>query len=436
MKLLYYGESPMNPTGFGHVNRHLLDACSRVCDVTLVATTHYHEDYDHTLYPYRIIGCPLDPVEQRDQKHQRNLVNIEREIKGGDWNIFMYQGDMGWNNDVLVMAAEMQQQDPDTKYTIFYMPIDGDYSIKEAFAPFTLCSVPCVYTEHAKSVIAKYAPDVAENTSVMWLGCDTESFYPLSAEEKRAARLELFGADYLDRFLVLNVNRNQPRKDLARCMAAFHLFHEKHPESSLYLHSVQLDAAGSLPTQAVLVGCDVYKKPAEVMFSDLDLARPWSRAALNKLYNAVDCLVSTAHGEGWGLTTTEAMCAGLPVVVPYNTANMDILGKPEEPCFYDEREYFTIAPGKRDMVGRNARGWGVKSGGDLDHTVFMYQNGASLASVIHAQSFVDTLEYVYYHPDEAQEKAKVARKWCEENTWEHQKEKWVQILQMMKERLS
>lgn len=420
MKLLYYGESPMNPTGFGHVNKHIVEACARVADVTMVATTHYVAEYDRAEYPYEIIGCPIVPLEQRTMLHQRNVDNIVEQLRKEEWDIFFYQGDMGWNNDVLAIAAEIQKEHPE-KHTIFYMPIDGDYSIQIAFIPFTICSVPVVYTEHARSVIAKYLPELAENVSVMWLGCDPEEFYPLSPEEKRAARLKLFGPDYMDRFLVLNVNRNQARKDLARCMAAFHLFHEKHQDSTLYMHSVQVDAGGSLPTQALLVGCDVHKKPAEIAFSDLDLSRPWSRKTLNELYNAVDVLVSTAYGEGWGLSTTEAMCAGTPVVVPANTANLDILGEPVKWYGYE-------------LPFEHERGWGIRTGGDLDHTAFLYQNGCSLASVVHSDSFVETLSYVYHNRKRAAEKALVARQWCLENTWEHRKQAWVQLLQMIDSR--
>src|SRR5258708_20943604 len=105
----------------------------------------------------------------------------------------------------------------------------------------------------------------------MQLGCETDVFYPLSEEERKAARLRLFGEEYKDTFLCINVNRNQQRKDLARCMGAFHLFHQKHPDSALYLHSVMNDAGGHLPTQAVMAGCDVYSRPAEIAFSGLDL---------------------------------------------------------------------------------------------------------------------------------------------------------------------
>src|SRR5260370_3311733 len=271
---------------------------------------------------------------------------------------------MGWWNPLLTKIGQIRQEHPE-KHAIFYMPVDGDVSFDFAFNPFLFASAPVVYTNHAKSVMEKYAPEIAKNTSVMWLGCEADVFYPLPEAARKAARLKLFGEAYMDQFLVINVNRNQVRKDLARCMGAFHLFHQRHSDSSLYMHSVMVDSAGSLPSQAMMNNCDVTKPPAEIVFIRLDLANPWKRESLNELYNAADCLVSTAHGEGWGLTTTEAMCAGTPVVVPANTANLDILGR---------QIGYGGTPGQPGPAGHYERGWGVRTGGDLDHTVFIYSN--------------------------------------------------------------
>lgn len=409
----------MNPTGFGNVNRHLAKAFSRESDVTLVASTHYYKDYDHNEYPYKIIGCDPDtPIEKRGIENQANYSEILERINSLEWDVFVAQCDMGWHNHILQRVGEIQQEHPE-KHSIFYMPIDGDVSVEWAFAPFTWCTVPVVYTNHARSVIEKYAPDVAKNTSVIWLGCETDVFYPLSPEKKRECRIKFFGEDSVNRFMVMNVNRNQPRKDLARSMALFHQFHVKHPDSSLYMHSVQVDAGGSLTVQAKMVGCDIFKQPAEIIFSSLDLAHPWSRETLNELYNSVDCLISTAYGEGWGLCTTEAMSAGTPVLVPLNTANLDILGEAKKnKAFWQEWD--------------RERGWGAKSGGDLDHTTFLYQNGATSASVVHADSFLECLEYIYNNRDEAQKKAQVALKWCQENTWGHREAEWQKLLQTLK----
>jgi len=407
VKLLFYGESAFNPTGFGNVNKHLLAACAEVCEVTHVATTHYHMGHDREEYPWDIVPCPDVSPEERTPTHQRNVANIEHWVKEGEWDIFFYQGDMGWNNDVLEWVRARCEGDPH-KHSIFYMPIDGDISLPHAFSVFTWASAPVVYTHHARSVVARYQPEIAENISVIWLGCEPDVFYPLSREERRACRVKFFGEAYADRFIVLNVNRNQARKDLMRSIAAHHEFHKRHPDSTLMLHSVVNDVGGNLPFMAQLLGCDIYSQPSEVAFSSLDLAAPWSRSDLNRLYNACDVLISTAHGEGWGLTTTEAMSAGLPVVVPANTANLDSVGSREE------------------------RGHLVRMGGDLDHTVFTYHQGNAACSIIHLDSFLEKLECVYSNRVGAMMKAQRAREWAVANSWEVRKNEWKQLLTLMR----
>ena len=261
--------------------------------------------------------------------------------------------------------------------------------------------------------------------SAIGLGTEPDVFYPLSEEERRAQRKRIFGIED-DTFIVINVNRNQMRKDLARTMACFHQFHERYPHSLLYLHSVIQDYGGNLSTQATMCGIDIFASPAEIAFSGLDLNNPWSRAELNNLYNAADCLVSTSYGEGWGLSTTEAMCAGTPVVVPMNTANFDILGENQE------------------------RGWGMKTGGDLDHTVYLYEGGGAPHDIVWSESFLDKMIEVYHgtylwstavygtggNPYYAryrnvQDKVEAARAWCLENTWEHKGHAWRQLIEML-----
>ena len=406
MRILYYGESPFHATGFAQVNKHILEGLSEVAEVTLVATSHYMTDLPEL--PYKLLGC-----QDKDGSDMRNLATIFPEIERGEWDLFFYQGDIGANNDVLDKVVEWTQRDP-TKHSIFYMPVDCDVAMPAAFNYQALATVPVVYTEHARRRIEHYNPELGKLISVIGLGTEPEVFYPI---DKREARLRIFGESYADRWLAVNVNRNQERKDLARCMGAWHLFHERNPDSTLYMHSVQNDIGGSLPTQAALAGCNILKQPPEIAFSMLDLSRPWSREQLNDLYNACDCLVSTSLGEGWGLATTEAMCAGIPVVVPENTANLDILGpkKPRSATLSWDRQ----------------RGWAIKTGGDLDHQVFTYASGGSPHDIIHAKSFVFLLEYIRNHQREVEEKCITARQWCHENTWQHKNEQWKQLVRTL-----
>jgi glycosyltransferase involved in cell wall biosynthesis len=126
---------------------------------------------------------------------------------------------------------------------------------------------------------------------------------------------------------------------------------------------------------------------------------------MNLVYNASDCLVSTSTGEGWGLSTTDAMCAGLPVIVPGNTANLDIVGKYED------------------------RGWLIKTGGDIDHQIVLYGMTCNPRDIVHADSMIEKLEYVWEGRGGALENLMTmsARQWCLNYTPEKIKAEWKKL---------
>ncbi len=402
-RLLFYGEGPANTTGFSLVNRHLADALHTQCDMTFVASTHYKEVDS---YPYKLIACPPGNVEKPGL---RNLDAALAYVNAGEWDIFFYQGDIGANDDVLLRAAQVAGEDP-TKTTVYYVPLDVDDVLPECFDMLRAMHVPVLYTRQGVRMIERVIPELVGKLSAIGLGTEPDVFYPLGEDGRRAARQKIFHMEPDDNtFLVINVNRNQARKDLARTMAYWHVFHQQHPDSMLYMHSVIQDFGGNLMLQARMGGCDIHKQPSEIAFSGLDLNVPWSRADLNELYNAADCLISTSYGEGWGLTTAEAMCAGCPVVVPFNTANIDLIGENQE------------------------RGWGMKTGGDPDHTVFLYEGGGAPHDIVHCDSFVENLERVAFDPWTADDKAKAALAWCLDNSWETHALKWQALIHIIAE---
>ncbi len=146
---------------------------------------------------------------------------------------------------------------------------------------------------------------------VIPLGVDLEAFYPV---DKREARLERKLDLILDKFVVGNVNRNQPRKrwDLTIKYFAEWVKAERIFDAFLYLHTA--------PTGDI--GCDVKQLMKYYGVYDRLILRepqPWygddSRAML-ATYNCFDVQVSTTQGEGFGLTTFEGMACAVPQIVP------------------------------------------------------------------------------------------------------------------------
>lgn len=419
-RCLFYAESPHNTTGFACVNKYLAEALSDVSVLEYVASSHYAPQLDAAL-PYKIHPCPQDDISSKPAI--RNLACIMERLESLEWDIFFYQGDIGANDDVIIRACQLRDEHPGTKFVIYYVPIDIDHCLPAVFNVARCCDVQVFYTQRGVDLATRLVPEMAGKCSAIGLGTEPHIFYPMGEEARREQRKRIFGIDD-DTFIVINVNRNQGRKDLARTMACFHAFHTTFPHSLLYMHSVIQDYGGNLMTQAAMCGLDITALPSEIAFSSLDLNKPWSRSDLNCLYNAADCLVSTSYGEGWGLTTTEAMSAGCPVVVPMNTANYDIIGPNQE------------------------RGWGMRTGGDIDHTVYLYEGGGAPHDTVHLDSFLEKMAQVYYgtvkdedgrYHDMYQEdlltRTMKARAWCLENTWEHRKTAWREVIKILSEGL-
>lgn len=154
-----------------------------------------------------------------------------------------------------------------------------------------------------------------KTSSVIPLGVDLNVYKP---GPRREARVALGLPDFmLDAFIVLNVNRNQPRKRLDLTFEAFAGFYHQHVAPTdgnafLYMHVCptgdlgwdldQLTGYYGLRKRVAVAAPGVYDGSSEV------------EVALT--YQAADVLLSTTQGEGWGLTTMEAMASAVPCVVP------------------------------------------------------------------------------------------------------------------------
>ena len=394
MKILFYGESPVVATGLAQVTRTIVDALyGDSHQIRIVGMNHHGvESYDKNIYPY-------DIATLIDKEDANAFSTIKAEVEKDDFDCLFVSTDFGRDHPVYLAMSDEQRKN---KLIIGYYAIDCDILNAQTFDSLTYCNVKMTYTHHGKRIIESYRPDMKDLISVIPLACEPDVFYPLSPEERRKARKEIFYTDDDDKFIVINVNRNQPRKDLGRTLMIFHEFHKDHPNSLIYMHCQQNDSGGHLPSMAVMLGMDLGK---EILFSDekFHVLRGFTREYLNRIYNAADCLFSSSLGEGWGLSTTEAMAAGTPVCVPANTAFTEIVGE------YEERGYL------------------MKSGGDIDHQQWLYKMTNHPHDILHSDHAIEKLNEIYYDREGARRKALRARAWCEKNTKNIIGDRWKQL---------
>ncbi len=391
MKFLVYTESPCISTGAGNVSRHILQFMTEMgYELEVVAVNHHNIEQDKALYPYQIHDSPPDVYLQR--RKAKELI-WERKLPA----LFLYADVSPLNN--LAEAVREAKQRKNIPVTV-YSCLDSDEFNFETASVFCMADHIAVYSEHSKRIVQKYIP--ALNVQAIYCGCEPDVFFPLSIEQRRQVRKDTFGVTDDQTFIMLIVARNQWRKDIGRALMIAHTFHKLHTNSLLVVHSKILDLGGHLPTMAKIIGMRCEEPGREITFPPPNFDERFGvpREALNSIYNAADCLISTTTGEGWGLTTTEAMTAQCPVIVPRNSSCVEIVGANEE------------------------RGYLADSGGDVDHMFIPYGNSSNPRPLVHARSMLEKLERVYANRDEAKEKASQAWEWTHNHTWWHAGEQW------------
>jgi glycosyltransferase involved in cell wall biosynthesis len=206
--------------------------------------------------------------------------------------------------------------------SIIYFPIDHEVKNAAMFDRMDFFDEIVTYNEFCRSRILTLRPSWKGKLRVVPHGINLDQFYPMAGSEIAAFRQRYFGEN-ADKFIILNVNRNQPRKDIPCTLFGFEAYKEQNKDAFLYLHMnpkdpLGWDLRGLLAQTSLVEGQDFMFPPPD---QDNHGA---SIDTLNGIYNACDVFLTTTLGEGWGLTVTEAMACRLPVICPMHTSLIDI----------------------------------------------------------------------------------------------------------------
>lgn len=229
-------------------------------------------------------------------------------------------------DEVLKTQETLVKRGMKTFKTVYYFPVDAP--LKEQWVKDVVAKVdfPVVYTEYGKAEVLKHDKDLAGRLKVIYHGNNPNDFFPLQDREDVAAfRKNYFNGKAEDRFLIVNVNRNQPRKDIARSLMILKELWNRGRKPLLYLHMQFEDTGGNIFTIAKQLGLGKefeFFLPGPNIFN-ANQGMPIED--VNRIYNAADCVLTTTLGEGWGLSVTEAMATKTPIVGPANTSLVEIM---------------------------------------------------------------------------------------------------------------
>jgi len=270
------------------------------------------EDASVLLYPYNGYGDP-DLVRMLIERHKVDAIVHFTDPRYWQW---LYR-----------MSAEVRQNVP-----IFYYHIWDDLPAPHYNQPYyrscdLLMGISRQSNNIAKLVLGKDqyvdlnadTPDEViskpiPKTCFVPHGINTKYFFPLDRNDDRVQGMRnlLFKGDNPE-FVLLYNNRNIRRKMTSDVILAFKLFYDKLTEQQqegvrLLMHTQPVDENGTdLPAVIEALCPDIANK---IVFTN---AR-FSPTDLNLLYNSSDVVINIGSNEGWGLSSTEALMCGVPVI--------------------------------------------------------------------------------------------------------------------------
>lgn len=300
MKILFIGDGVV-PTGFARVIHNIIKYLPEDWDVHHLGINYSGDphEFSHKIYP-AVLGGDVYGLGRLEQLQDLNpdLVFILNDI----WLVNMY----------LDKIKNTWKKIPPV---VVYYPVDAEDFDKSWFEHFDIVTHTVVYTKFGERV-TKLASPALGPISIIPHGTDPGVFYSLNKQE---AKNKLFSDNKAlteDSFIVLNANRNQPRKRIDIAIKGFSLFAEGKDNVYYYHHAGLKDAGWNITKLAVRYGID------EKLITTGNTIREQRvpEEVLNIIYNAADVGVNTGMGEGWGLTATENAACGVPQIVPDHSA--------------------------------------------------------------------------------------------------------------------
>ena len=204
------------------------------------------------------------------------------------------------------------------KIPVIYLNIWDDYPVpmyNQAF--YESCDALLGISKQTVNINKLVLGDKAKNKIIEYVphGLNTEMFYPITDKENNSEfqefKKQLFkGKDY--EFMVFFNSRNIRRKQIPDTILAYRLFldgltPEQRDKAVLVLHTDLVSEHGTdLPAVIETLVPEDYN----IIFTPgkLDVKH------LNYLYNLADVQILLTSNEGWGLSLTEALLTGTPII--------------------------------------------------------------------------------------------------------------------------
>jgi glycosyltransferase involved in cell wall biosynthesis len=325
-KILIIGDA-VAPTGFARVIRSIFEPLHNDYELHQLATRYDGSPHD---YPWKLSAAS----KGTSRYGYDQIVPLTEQIQPA---IVFLLYDIPFQIPYL---EQLRKAVPQPKI-VFYSPVESGPIAPEIMQRLHGVSRYVLFTEYGRREIAEALKSVREqdptfqfpDLEVIPHGVASDKFFPLTGgsdvpgESTSWRRLEarrqmkLDDAEHREAFIVLNANRNMPRKRIDLTMQSFAEFAKDKPANvKLYLHMATEDTGWN-----VLILAKRYGIFDRLIMTQADNSRPaFSDEQLNTLYNACDVGITTVTGEAWGMVSFEHAATHAAQIVPRHTSLADL----------------------------------------------------------------------------------------------------------------
>jgi glycosyltransferase involved in cell wall biosynthesis len=277
------------------------------------ATTSGVEDATVFLYPVDGYGNP-ELIRQMLQMEKPDAIMLVTDPRYFEW--------------LFAMENEIRKYCP-----IIYLNIWDDYPTplyNKAF--YESCDALLAISKQTKLINELVLDDKRGNKIIEYVphGLNEEVFRPIDDNDPNLIEFkkQMFGGAEKNFVLFFN-SRNIRRKQIPDTMLAFRYFLDRLPKEEAE------KCAFVLHTEVVSEHGTDLEAVRRVLFSDYPNAIYFSTnrleaGQLNMLYNIADAQILLTSNEGWGLSLTEAILAGTPIIANVTGGMQDQMGFEDE----------------------------------------------------------------------------------------------------------
>jgi glycosyltransferase involved in cell wall biosynthesis len=315
LKFLLVSTHAQQFTGYSKVSYKLIEQLSKLSWLDLV---HYgfqrmpNVPADYRPYPSNVEAIDALATEKPAQQGF-NFTGLPDVIRKKQPNVVMIFNDM---SVVTKYLEEIRKSGIPRNFKIW---VYCDQVYNTQLQPYLDvlnrdCDLVFTFSPHWKKCLKDQG--ITRPLDVILHGFDSKMFFPLPKELVR----KQVGLPQ-DAFMIMNMNRNQPRKRYDILIMAFVELIVKYPTKPIFLMCVcdKGEKGGwwlfeifqrelklrNVPVE--MFGNRLMVSAQDMIFKDEDV---------NMFYNLADVGINTADGEGWGLCNFEQMGCGIPQVVP------------------------------------------------------------------------------------------------------------------------